>query len=433
MAFAMDTAISDASKAVDVSGIGKDTTEGLQMGMSLAQRQQQLEQQRQALQFQSEQNEMQKHDWLHAQLGTALGENNPQLRKVYLDSLNEQFPKVFDGKRMDPATLKAAEKVPSVGDALLAAGRIRSSMMTNHPEQIKQMDMDVMNGLTGPTSENLKQILGAPGLELQYQKFMMQQQQNEKNNQFKEERIDQGNTRIDIGQNNKAQATVNNDPLLKQYLPRLDGAAKINDLIESAKSGKVVPNSAFLGQLNAEMSRLETGSQSPGLGASEKTELTDASAKLAKLKEYVTGNPSDIVSPGLIKQAQGTINELSDSYMNTVDNRFETLKSGATDAQQQIIGNKHETLKGQYRKRFGRWAGDSDESAQTPAGMGATKPPIMQAQQPKITNDVKSQALSAAQGRLQQLKSAPPGTLNFTEQQVKDVYKQVTGSDFPSQ
>ncbi len=145
--------------------------------------------------------------------------------------------------------------------------------------------------------------------------------------------------------------------MLKQYGPRLEGAAKIGELIQAAKSGKVVSNQALLGQVNAEIARLETGSQSPGLGQSEKTELQDRKAQLQSYVDSFTGNPSDAVDPRVLDTGGKLVTELSGSYMKGIDSRMAGLKAGMTPHQQAILDEKHNSLKSTYSPRFGGWHG----------------------------------------------------------------------------
>lgn len=153
----------------------------------------------------------------------------------------------------------------------------------------------------------------------------------------------------------EARASVNNDKLLNTYTPRLEGAAKISELINAAKSGKVVSNQAFLGQLNQEITRLETGSQAPGLHNSEKTELLDRAAQIKAVYDSISGNPQDAVRPEVINTADKMVNELSGSYKRAIDSRMEELKGGMTESQQGIVNEKHKSLKDTYGKRLGGW------------------------------------------------------------------------------
>jgi hypothetical protein len=172
-----------------------------------------------------------------------------------------------------------------------------------------------------------------------------------------DQRMDLQKQRLAQQVGKEARGTVNNDPILKTFTPRLEGAAKIGELIQGAREGKVVNNQALLGQLNAEIARLETGSQSPGLGQSEKTELESAKAQLGALRDRVTGKPSDSVSPEILDTAGKMVNELSGSYMKGIDSRMIFLGEGMTPEQKSIVADKHKSLKDTYSPRFGGWRG----------------------------------------------------------------------------
>lgn len=160
---------------------------------------------------------------------------------------------------------------------------------------------------------------------------------------------------LDLREGAEARRSVNNDQMLKLYTPRLEGAAKIGELITAAKEGKVVKNSAFLGQLNKEVAQLETGSQNPGLGQAEKTELLDKKAQYQAIIDSYLGDPEDAVRPKVINAIEKQISELAGSYKNAIDGRMDMLKAGATPVQQQIIQDKHDSIKKMYAPRLGGW------------------------------------------------------------------------------
>ena len=150
----------------------------------------------------------------------------------------------------------------------------------------------------------------------------------------------------------QAQRTVNADPLLKQYIPRMDGATKILNLMDAAKGGDFKSNQAVLGQLNAEISRLETGSQSPGLGAAEKTEMQDAAAHYHNILDTLSGNVTGVDLTKKYEQAQGMVRDLGKSYVNATNDRMNTLKAGATEPQIPVFESKHNQLHQTYDYRF---------------------------------------------------------------------------------
>lgn len=171
------------------------------------------------------------------------------------------------------------------------------------------------------------------------------------------ERMAMQQSRLDNQKMKEARTTVNNDGLLKVLTPRLEGAAKIGELIDSAKTGKVVSNQALLGQINAEIARLETGSQSPGLHAGEKTELVDRMAQLGAMRDSITGKPQDAVRPEVLQTNGKMVDELKGSYMRGIDSRMDFLRNGMEPQQAQVVDDKHSSLKKTYSPRFGGWDG----------------------------------------------------------------------------
>lgn len=147
-----------------------------------------------------------------------------------------------------------------------------------------------------------------------------------------------------------------NDPVNKTYIPRLDGAIKIVNLIDAAQRepDKIKSNKALLGQLNAEIGRLETGSQSPALGAQEKTEMHDTAAALRDYYDTLTGNVTGVDLSAKYNQARGMISDLSKSYQDQIDARNEVIKAGATPAQQAVFDAKISAYKKGVADRIGK-------------------------------------------------------------------------------
>lgn len=163
--------------------------------------------------------------------------------------------------------------------------------------------------------------------------------------------------RIQIGTDKDARHTFDNDKILNQLQPRLEGATRIKEFIDAARAGKVVKNDSFLHQLNNEIGRLETGSQAVGEKTVEGMALKDSAAKLSSLVAQVTGKPEDAVRPEVIDTAEKTVNELGQSYMKGIDSRVGSLKSGMYEGQQKIVDSKHNSMINDYAKRYGGWNG----------------------------------------------------------------------------
>lgn len=177
------------------------------------------------------------------------------------------------------------------------------------------------------------------------------------------------------GQNSRAslaaQRTVNNDKILNTYIPRLDGAQKIMNLISAGERGEFKTNGALLGQLNAEIARLETGSQSPGLHASEKTEMLSLAAKLHGLADAATGNVSSVDLKNQFAQARGMVGDLGASYRDQIDKRMNTLKAGSNlPGQKEVFDEKHQDMMNNYKafEPKGQMAGGSPFGGSAQAG-----------------------------------------------------------------
>lgn len=434
MASAVDSAIQDASKAIDTSGIGQNTAAGLQMGMSLAQRQQDIDAKKQQIQFQQQQQEVQKGDWLHSQMSAITSENDPKVRHALVDAMADSFPKMFDGKRMDPGQQELMKKSDSWIDKTGALVRIRKSWAANTPQSVSDLDKEIVNGMsssdiatnwghlnTMQSNETaIIKALIAKGIAPKQAEAMTGQSQEQMQQTMQQNSPFMA--RVQSQQTMAAQQAVNKDTLMNAYKQRLDGASRVNDLINDAKAGNIKTNGPLLGQLNAEIARLETGSQSPGLTASEKTEYTSAATDFSRLKDKITGKPSDAISPEIIKQISGTMNSMTDSYMRSIDDRYGTISSGLTPVQAPVVKAKWEQDKQAYAKRFGHWAGTDPQSKM----LQPENPPAPK-QSPADVESIDSMAKE----RLRQARAAQKaGTpLSFTEEQVKTTYKNITGKD----
>lgn len=145
-----------------------------------------------------------------------------------------------------------------------------------------------------------------------------------------------------------AQQTVNKDPILNTYSQRITGANKILNLMNAADDGKVASSQAMLGQLNAEIARLETGSQSPGLGAAEKTEMNSFEAQVQNIADTFNGAVTSTDLHDKFKQARAMVADLRKSYVDASQQRLQELSAGALQNQQGTFGAKIDALNKQY-------------------------------------------------------------------------------------
>lgn len=176
--------------------------------------------------------------------------------------------------------------------------------------------------------------------------------------------VDISNRRLQASNEKAAQQSVNKDTILSTYSQRADGAKKILNLMTAAEKGDFKSNQAMLGQLNAEISRLETGSQSPGLNAAEKTEMQDSAAKFHDVLDTLTGNVTGVDLSQKFAQAKGMVKDLGNSYLDQINNRHDFLKAAALPGTEHIFDAK----KAQHEKAYGS-AFQSEPSGLVPKGM----------------------------------------------------------------
>ncbi len=172
-----------------------------------------------------------------------------------------------------------------------------------------------------------------------------------------------------------AQSHWDNNPILKQYIPRLDGAIKTQDLIDGAERGDFKSNQAMLGQLNAEIARLETGSQSPGLHASEKTEMESLSSQLGAIRDKVTSGVNAVDLGPQFNQARGMVRNLQNSYLSQIRAKQSEIMAGAADVQAPIFASKKQAFEDNYASRIkGLGAGTNNDGSPRggPAGGSAS-------------------------------------------------------------
>lgn len=157
-----------------------------------------------------------------------------------------------------------------------------------------------------------------------------------------------GIDRINQRGNINAQNTVNKDPIMNTYSQRITGADKILKLMNGADDGKLASTQSLLGQLNAEVARLETGSQSPGLGAAEKTEMNSFQSQLQNVIDTFSGAVTPVDLHEKFKQARGMVADLRKSYVDASNQRLQELQAGTMQNQQPTFTAKIDALQKQY-------------------------------------------------------------------------------------
>lgn len=181
---------------------------------------------------------------------------------------------------------------------------------------------------------------------------------------------------------------------------RLEGAARIMNLIKAAEGGEVKTTKQFLGRLNAEVTALETGKSNFALGSQERTEYDSFIADLNNLKTKMSGMPENTDMRGIISDVKANMQDMSSSYMEAMERQAQQMEEGATDYGYPAIQKKHGLLKKQYSSVFGQWG--------RPNGMmGGMIPPTAGPSQTQDPFIQKAQSMSpdAANKRIQELKA----------------------------
>lgn len=158
---------------------------------------------------------------------------------------------------------------------------------------------------------------------------------------------------LELQQQKAAENKVNQDKYLNAYTQRMEGVNRIQDLMDKAAAGKVVPNAQIKGMIEEELARLEQNQQNLALGHVERQTMNAAQNKLAKALEFVSGNPQDSITMGQMKQLQGVIDTLAPVYKSQYENRFKFLTNSAqNDVEKRIYNQKYSDFNNLYGSRF---------------------------------------------------------------------------------
>lgn len=439
---AMESAVNAASQAMDTSGIGKNTMEGLQMGMSLAQRQQQIEQARQEMNFKAQQAEMQKHDWLHSQLQSAASENDPKIKGVLLDNLDEQFPKLFEGKRMNPTTVELMKKAPLFLDKVQAAVRVRNAMRTGRFDKISDFDNEVVNGMTNP---DVSAVLGHLNTIQQSESQIIKGIQTLGFTPAQAQAIAKGETSPEEQQKQMAASPKYTAQNARKGMldARLDdqasnagkafdaGVSKLytqQQALDRAQHTLSDPNTPITPQIFREAEKefvtALTGSGSAGLGQTEKTEYNNLHLKIAEYLQKYGNKMQDLrtAAPELVKQLDSSMARLSGAYSSNLEDKAQKIDANFSQSgNEKVHAIRREKLK-QYAPNYYKTKFAQQDEMETGTG-NHLEPKKSPADMENIDNMAKERVRQAREAQ----KSGVP--VSFTEDQVKETYKRLTGKD----
>ena len=194
------------------------------------------------------------------------------------------------------------------------------------------------------------------GFDIQKQKNDAIMEMTKQRMDIQDQRMKLMQERLEKQQSQQGEQTMDKDPVLTQFMPRVAGAKKILNLMDNAEKGgpdDVKSNQALLSQVNNEIARLETGSQSPGLQAGEKTEMGDARAKLLNLKDTLLGGVTSVNLHEKFQQGRALVRDLGNSYLGAVSDRHDYLSAGVNDPdKQRVMKGKIDFFNKRYQGAF---------------------------------------------------------------------------------
>lgn len=471
MALAIDQAIQQASQAIDVSGIGKSTSDALNMGMSLAQRQAEVEKNKQELAFKAQQLDLQKHDYFHDKLNQVINEDDPKLRGALVDSLNDEYTQMF-GQRMNPAFPELMKKSQPVLDKLRALYNVRQAFRTHKPDQISQFDNQVTEGMSSKNfSDSWKQLndidqnqngilkaLTAQGVNpLTAGPALQEGNQNalqEAMNLAPRARMAATNrSRLAMSLDNQAASAgerFEKDTPLNKLYQQTQGLDRANHTLQNQDT-TLTPQ--IFREVEQEFSQALSGPGNASLGKLERTEMQSIAIKADDFWQKYKNQPVDVRknAPQLVQQLQASIDRLHGAYSSNMEDRAQVIGQNFDASDNPKV---HAVLQEKYSKYAPRYyeqkygestganqAAASAKAAGSPSGQVAPTPapnaPGGAANdttqnpnpEPKVMQDQRALLRSQAVAKLSQIRNSKPGTLTTTEKDVRDKYKLLTGED----
>lgn len=161
-----------------IADIAPQSQAGLEAGMNLAQRQQQLDQQKQDLQFKKDQHTAQVYSTLHDSLHQATQEDDPAIRKALIEEWGNNYQQLT-GNKANPAIMKLADKSDTFRDRLGNYMQMYKAIQEHDPDQLQKLNPELDYAMTGSPSDAIKSLASFQSnqLALQYKQSMMENAQ----------------------------------------------------------------------------------------------------------------------------------------------------------------------------------------------------------------------------------------------------------------
>lgn len=107
----------------------------------------------------------------------------------------------------------------------------------------------------------------------------------------------------------------------------INGADRIQDLLDKVKQGKIVDTGQFINNLTQEQAKLESGKTNFSEGTEERTAYDSGAKRFAALLQKVTANPQSANMPKLLNELQKNIHAMRNAYAENIANQTGILKS----------------------------------------------------------------------------------------------------------
>ncbi|HXD22647.1 MAG TPA: hypothetical protein VN613_04755, partial [Gemmatimonadaceae bacterium] len=357
------------------------------------------------------------------------------------------------------------------------------------PEMVSDVDREVLNGMT--SSQVAQTLKGMSGITAQESKIIaalsgkgvatpaaaavagtsQEGLQSEMNNApgfaGQQTRAKVSQARLGLAEDDQATRAGDKflkNPKLQNYVGIINKANSDLSLLNDP-SRPIAPQT--LSEVEATIPKLLDAAGSNALGAVERQEIMTGRRRLANLMQNMSGDVQDMrkFNPQIVQFVQHTVERLKDLNESNAANLSVNIARGLeTNSNPKV----QDTVKAMLEQHFAdkhpyylnRFAGASAAPGQAgapPAAGGASgspgappAPPARPAQpgtaqapvstpnpanpsnpipQPKITADQKSMWRQQALQKLQQIRSAPAGTMKMTEQDVRNTYRLLTNGD----
>lgn len=322
-----------------------------------------LEQSKQKLQLEKDQNEQAKATTFLGQMNSLAGMPDSVRKSVMpgmLDSWKKMYPEMdvnFPKEMMDPNYSTQITQAAARAFKLMREGR-------------------------DPGPEGYAAINAIPGLSSEQRWAGVQKSQEDYTNVVKAQIGGQA-IKAQTGQDNQASMAVDRvlkDSPLNSMIQRTQGANRILGQLDEVRSGKMVDTYQFLNDINTEYVNLLTGVNGSALGKLERTEYTTFQGKLANYMQQAKADPQSINSPKILAQIETGVKSLQHTYAREIDKRADLLKRGFPHnpfAQQQLM----QTI-GDMKQQYGSQSIASPSVTATPSAP-ATPEPVSYGATPK--------------------------------------------------